>query len=225
MSVINFMQRLAELEAAAARSEATLNRLENTINNVRGPMDELIETAERTGSAVGDVNGVMIEAVRMSGEVVPVLQGVMWEMYRVREELEEQEKVSTDILDKMAGKMDAFVPQFDLWTKHWLALAANGKMSLEELEKTIEDWFRSPGIIQMNTMLGGDINGFILAFRRLMKEITDGAAEVKEAFSPPPGTTSTMGGNGNGGGMGASNTAVTSIGMSKAINRATRRTL
>lgn len=177
MALIDFAQRMREIEEATARTEDAVNKLKNTIEGVKAPFDDLIETAERTGSACANVGGAIVEVVRLSGTVTPALEGVMWEMYQMTEKLEDVKTVSRDVLDQVAQRMNTFVPQYELWTKHWLALAEQGKMSLEELEKQIEDWFNSPGIIQMNTTLGGDIPNFLLEMRRLMKEL-------KEAENP-----------------------------------------
>lgn len=204
MSVINFNQRLAELEAAAARTEGKLDQLKNKLDNVKGPMDELIAQAERTGSAVGDVNGVMIEAVRMSGEVVPTLQGVAWKMYEVQKEIEKAEGVSRDILDRLALKMDAMIPQFDLWTKHVLQMAADGEMNLDELMKKLEEMMSDPSTRQLNALFNNDIDGFLLELRRMKEGIDDAAnAAEKAAERVREATTSGVtGGSSNTGGMG-----------------------
>lgn len=178
MSLINFAQRLAELEAAAARTEGKLDQLKNKIDNVKGPMDQLIEQAEQTGSAVGNVNGVIIEAVRMSGEAVPTLQGVMWDMYEITKSVEETSGVSRDILDKLAQLMDETIPQYNLWMKNFLAQAEQGKLSLEELAAKIEEWFGQPGVKQMNSMLHGDIDNFLISLRKMMGEIEEAGDEA-----------------------------------------------
>jgi methyl-accepting chemotaxis protein len=178
VSLINFAQRLAQLEAAAARTEGKLDQLKNKIDNVKGPMDQLIEQAEQTGSAVGNVNGVIIEAVRMSGEAVPTLQGVMWDMYEITKSVEETEGVSRDILDRLAKRMDETIPQYNLWMKNFLAQAERGQLSLEELAAKIEEWFGMPGVRQMNSMLHGDIDNFLLSLRKMMGEIEEAGDEA-----------------------------------------------
>lgn len=175
MSLISFNQQCAETSRVINQTARDVAILKDQVNGVKGPFDQLLAEADRVGSACADVGGAIVEAVRLSGEAVPTLQGVAWELYQTTQKIEETTKVSRDVLDQIASVMDKSVPQYELWTKHWLALAEQGKLSLKDLEKTIEDWFGSVGIQQLNTVMHGDIPNFILAFRRLMKEI-DGAA-------------------------------------------------
>jgi hypothetical protein len=124
------------------------------------------------------VNGVIIEAVRMSGEAVPTLQGVMWDMYEITKSVEETEGVSRDILDRLAKRMDETIPQYNLWMKNFLAQAERGQLSLEELAAKIEEWFGMPGVRQMNSMLHGDIDNFLLSLRKMMGEIEEAGDEA-----------------------------------------------
>lgn len=207
MSIIDFAQRLAELERQAARTEGKLDQLKNKIDNTKGPMDELVAQAERTGSAVGNVNGVMIEAVRMSGQAVPTLQGVAWKMYQIQKDMENAEGVSREILDRLALKMDSMIPQFDLWTKHVLQMAADGELNVDELMKKLEEMMSDPSTRQLNSLFNNDIDGFLLELRRMKEGIDDAAKTATEAAErvAESMTGGVSGGSSNTGGIGSSN--------------------
>ena len=68
MSIVNFKQRLQELEAQLGRVEQKLDQVKQKIDNTKGPMDQLREQAEATGSAVGNIGGQMVEMVRTASE-------------------------------------------------------------------------------------------------------------------------------------------------------------
>lgn len=179
MSIIDFNRRLAELEAAAGRTERKLDQLRNKLDNTKGPMDQLTEQAEATGSAVGRIGGQVVELVSLAQDNwTPALQGVMWDMYEITRSIEQTEGVSRDILDRLATKMDEMIPQYDLWMKHFLSQAERGELSLDELNAKIEEWFGMPGIRQMNSMLHGDIDNFLLSLRKMMGEIEEAGDEA-----------------------------------------------
>jgi len=176
---------MAKLATQIQKNTQDLHDLKNAIEGVKGPMDQLIAEAERTGSAVANINGVMVEMVSLNQtNWQPSLQAVQWQLYETQKKSEETTKaVSRDILDQIVPLVDKHMPHFELWLKKILQMAADGEIGFDELKKKMDDWASSVGAKQLNTMYHDDIPGFQLAFRKLMQEIEDGKKPMSEAAS------------------------------------------
>lgn len=250
MSIVNFSSQLAGLSAQIQKNTQDLHELKNAVEGVSGPMDELIAKAEQAGSAVANINGVMAEMVSLNQtNWQPALQAVQWQLYEVQKTSEETSKaVSRDILDKIVPLIDEHMPNFQLWLKKILQMAADGEIGFDEMKKKMDDWASSVGARQMNSMFGDNIDVFLIEFRKLMKEIeqgkkpmTDAAAMMDRLTEKAKGagaaieeavhTTAGMTSGSKGGSMGASSTSLGAPGdaedmaarMVAALDKAARR--
>lgn len=182
MSIVNFSQQLAKISAQVQQNTQELHDLSNTIEGVQGPMDELIQKAEQVGSAVANIGGQMTELVSLNqSNWTPSLEGVVWQLYEVQKVAKETETVSRDILDQIVPLIDSMTPHFELWLKKILQMAADGELTLEEMEKKIDDFVTSVGATQLNSMFHDDLPGFVIEFRKLMDEIKRGEKTMDDA--------------------------------------------
>lgn len=175
MSVINFAAELAKLSAQVQRNTQELSNLKNAVEGTKGPMDQLIAKAEAAGSAVANINGVMVEMVSLNqSNWQPSLQAVQWQLYEVQRAAEETKTVSRSLLDQIVPLIDERMPNFSLWLKKILQMAADGELTFEEMQQKIDDFVSSVGVTQLNTLYGNDVPGFIVEFRKLMQQMKDG---------------------------------------------------
>ncbi len=181
MSIVNFAAELAKLSAQVQRNTQELNNLKNTVEGVKGPMDQLISLAEQAGSAVANINGVMVEMVSLNqSNWQPSLQGVVWQLYEVQRAAEETKSVSRDLLDQIVPLIDERMPNFSLWLKKILQMAADGEITFDEMQQKIDDFVSSVGVTQLNTLYGNDVPGFIIEFRKLMEQMKNGQKTIDD---------------------------------------------
>lgn len=182
MSITNFSQQLARMAQQVQQNTQDLHEIRNEIEGAIGPMDELIQKAEQVGSAVANIGGQMTELVSLNqSNWTPSLEGVVWQLYEVQKEIAKTETVSRDVLDRIVPLIDSMTPHFELWLKKILQMAADGELTLEEMEKKIDDFVTSVGATQLNSMFHDDLPGFVIEFRKLMDEIKRGEKTMDDA--------------------------------------------
>ncbi len=190
MSIVNFSQQLARLSGQVQKNTQDLHEIRNEIEGVMGPMDALIAKAEQAGSAVANIGGQMAEMVSLNqSNWTPALEGVVWQLYEVQKSVEATKTVSRDLLDQIVPLIDKHMPNFELWLKKILQMAANGEITFDEMQQKIDDFASSVGVTQLNTMFGNDVPGFIIEFRKLMDEIKRGEKTMDDAEAMFDGVT------------------------------------
>lgn len=219
MSIADFNAGLSNVQTQIDKTNVKLDEIHQKVMNLKGPLDEIAAKAQEVGSAVGEVGGVVVEAVRLSGEAVPMLEGVAWKMYEIQKDIERTEGVSRDILDRIKLKVDEMAPNWKLWLDHFLQQAADGEMGIDKLRATIEEFLGSAGIQQINAAAyGNDIQGFLLALRRIIEETNSAADSIDKAADriaeAENRTSGVTGGSSNTGGVGASTGGAGSSGSS-----------
>lgn len=128
----------------------------------------LADGAQELGTAVG-------EFVKLTGDGSPMMTAVNWSVYHVQKQMADTKTVAKETLDFLADMVDKKLPGFSFYLNHFVAEAAEGKLTLDQLLAKMLEFSTSAGATMLN------VSGWAGNLEDFNRKLKKAAADLKEA--------------------------------------------